>query len=161
MAISLNGSINYSADNKKWQQLFGWQGFGLARSVENSSSQSSTSFTALLVVVKSTAQRSGATSSSDPPAAKLVKLQGKLVAVEGDWIKMSSFGGAQTLKISSNQAKRDHIQGASAWRLGPGRGTKLVYKAHWDNKSGSRGGVKPLVVTRSVLEQVYYKYYCK
>ena len=68
---------------------------------------------------------------------------------------MSSFCGALTPKISSNHATRDYIQGKDAWRLRPGRGSKLVHSAHRDNTNGSRGG-KPPVVKRSALEQVYY-----
>ena len=39
-------------------------------------------------------------------------LQGMLVAVGADWVKMSRFCNAVNPKLSSNQAKRDYILGS-------------------------------------------------
>ena len=116
---------------------------------------------AVPVVAAPVAKPPGVVASAEAPAVRWHKLQCKLVALDGDWIKVSSFCDALRPKISSNQAKRDYILGATAWRIGPGSGNKLVHKTHWDNKAGSRGGGKPLVVKRSALEQVFYKYFAK
>ena len=86
-------------------------------------------------------------------------LQGRLVAVGADWVKMSRFCNAVNPKLSSNQAKRDYIRGSNAWRIGLGKGTKLVHKTHWGNKAGRRGGGAPLAVERTALELAFYNYY--
>ena len=107
------------------------------------------------------ARQPGVAAPVEAPAVQWRKLQCKLVVLEDDWIKISSFCSALRPKLLSNQAKRDYIVGSTAWRIGSGQGRKLVHKTHWDNKSGRRGGVPPLVVKRDALEQVFYKYYAK
>ena len=88
-------------------------------------------------------------------------LQGRLVVVGADWVKMSSFCNAVDPKLSSNQAKRDYILGSNAWRIGLGKGTTLVHNTYWDNKAGSRGGGAPLAVERNPLELAFYNYYVR
>ena len=156
-SISLHASINYSPRNTGWQRLFGWSGFKIVKATENASH-------AVAVAPASStpvARQPGVAASGEAPAVKWRKLQCKLVALEGDWIKITCFCAALRPKIPSNQPKRDYIVGSTAWRIGSGRGGKLVHKTHWDNKAGNRGGPKPLVVRRSALEQVFYKYYAK
>ena len=156
-SISMYASINYSRRNMGWQQLFGWSGFKIMKATGNASH-------AVAVAPASStpvARQPGVAASEEAPAVKWRKLQCKLVALEGDWIKISCFCTALRPKLLSNHAKRDYIVGSAAWRIGSGRGDKLVHKTHWDNKAGKRGGPKPLVVRRSALEQVFYKYYAK
>ena len=155
--ISLHASINYSPQNIGGQQLFGWAGFKVLKAAER------VSHAVADVPVASTpvARQPGVAASGEAPAVTWRKLQCKLVALEDDWIQISSFCIALRPKIASNQAKREYIVGSIAWRIGSGRGSKLVHQTQWGNKAGNRGGPAPLVVKRSVLEQVFYKYYAK
>ena len=57
------------------------------------------------------------------------------------------------------KAKRDFIEGPNAWRLGPGRGTKLISQCV--SKSGARGGIPSAYLRKHAMEQVFYKYYAK
>jgi len=156
-SISLHASINYSKLTTGWQQLFGWSGFKVVKTAENASP-------ALAVAPVNSApvaRQPGVAAPVEAPAVQWRKLQCKLVVLEGDWIKINSFCSALRPKILSNQAKRDYIVGSTAWRIGSGQGSKLVHKTHWDNKACRRGGAPPLIVKRSALEQVFYKYYAK
>ena len=158
-SMTLNGSINYNGRDDGWSRLFGWAGFSVPKPrqqhpstiVENVGVVAAPEVAPRVSNVRANIVEAG--------SVQWAKKQAKLETVEGEWVKLASF--LKAVGKLSGQAKRDFLEGPSAWKVGPGKGNKLVKKTHWDNRSGNRGGKPPLCVKRAVLEQIFYKYYMK
>lgn len=89
----------------------------------------------------------------------LRKLEEQGAVEEGQWVMLKSF--LTKLQLPSQQTKR-YLQGATAWKLGSGRGRQLVLNSDWCFRKGHRGGGRGEGhphVKASVLKQVFCKLY--
>ena len=77
--------------------------------------------------------------------------------MQGPWVKLARF--CELLGLSKNQARRDYLEGPTAWRLGPRKGAKLQSPNAWMQRSGSRGGIAALCVKKDKHNDVFMKYY--
>ena len=78
------------------------------------------------------------------------------------WVKINQF--FDVLGFPAGQAKRDHIVGGTAWRIGDKKRRYLAEDRDWVHRPGSRGGGAgagkgPLHVRLIVLEEIFFKYY--
>ena len=145
-SASIHAAINYGSSQDGWGVLFGWRGFTLP-SAEKNGSQSSA-----IPRARSAGSAVAAVAPADSPAQQWQRLKVKLQA-EGDYFKLISFCKEMRPKLNHGQAKRDFITGPRAWRLGPGRGTKLT--SHCVEKSGSRGGIPATYLQKYALSKFF------
>ena len=155
---SVHAAINYTAEQKGWQVLFGWKGF---KQLPECSADNKGSGPRHAVRVAPPV--AAAAAAAEAPSAQWEKIKGKLVS-DGEHFKLSSFCQALRPKLDHLQVTRQYIKGPNAWRLGRGdrgRGTKLASGTQWVKKAGHRGGVPAVYVEKDALGQVFYKYFAK
>jgi hypothetical protein len=149
---SLHASITYGSG---WERLWGWSGFRpLALPSTRPMPQ---------VKAKAKAQpRPAAATAATRPATAPSVLWERLLAkqgMEGTWVKLADF--CRHLKLPRNKAKRDYLEGPTAWRVASRSGGKLRYPEDWSERPGNRGGIPPIFVRREKLEEVFLKYFAK
>ena len=155
---TIHAAVNYGPSDEGWAVLFGWRGFRTAPAAASSTSaRPAHAQTAARFVSASPAV---AAAISGSPAEQWQKLREQLDEA-GDYFKLVSFCKKLKPKLPHGQATRDFLRGSTAWRLGRGRGAKLLHGTHWTEKSGHRGGIKSVYVRKDALEQIFYKYYAK
>ena len=141
---SLHASINYGSG---WERLWGWSGFNgesnALPACPQPQPQAQTQSKAQVRVVEA-------------PDVQWEKFKAK-PGMQGTWVKLLVF--CRNLKISSNQAKRDYLEGPNAWRVPTRNGCKLVYHEDWIERPGDHGGVPATFVHSSKLEEVFLKYF--
>jgi hypothetical protein len=151
--MSLHASINYG---NGWERLWGWSGFTAPAAPADRAAL----LNAVPAAPEARAQaKAQAKAQVRPPASPDARWQALLAkeGMQGDWVKLAKFCGV--LKLSSNQARRDYLDGPTAWRVGPRQGAKLRRPEDWAPRPGCRGGVAPIYVNKDKLKEVFMKYY--
>ena len=82
------------------------------------------------------------------------------VALREDWVLLKEF--LRLLNLPRGQATRDYLTGGSWWRLGAGKGRRLVEGTDWKYIKGKHGGGRGKGhphVKKGVLKDILTKYY--
>ena len=155
-AHSLHASIR-QRDATRWNRLWGWAGFTAAMPAQQAPAPKAQAKAVAKAVAKAAAVPAQILQT---PQQKWRSLKARLPAV-GDWIRLAAF--LDELKLPGNQVKRDFLSGPRAWKLGTGRGRKLIVDREWAHKPGRGGGGGPgrgpIHIKAGILEQIFLKYY--